>query len=78
MDNRQREALRILEADFSAFLDKSSQQGFNDHAITFVVINRLITWYLKRPGIGRFKAISLLWSVGSRSVERVIEEDLQK
>ncbi len=78
MDERQRKVIEALEADFSGFLDKKTEQGFNAHAITFVIINRLITWYLKRPDISRFKAISLVWSVGSRSVERVIEEELQK
>ena len=77
LSDEQKAVLDKLRIDFKAFLDGQESRGMNPNAITFVVVNSLILWYLKKPNIDQVKALSLLWSVSSRSLEGVIEEELR-
>ena len=70
--------LERVRIDFKAFLDSQESLGMNPSAITFVVVNSLILWYLKKPNIDRVQALALLLSVSSRSLEGLIEENLRR
>ena len=77
LSDEQKAVLDKLRLDFKAFLDGQESLGMNPSAITFVVVNSLILWYLKKPNVDRLRGLSLILSVSSRCLEGVIEEELR-
>ena len=78
LSDEQTAVLERLRINFNAFLDSQESLGMNPSAITFVVVNSLILWYLKKPNIDRVQALALLLSVSSRSLEGLIEGELHR